>query len=143
MLNAKREGEQKKNEDFSESDISEVKLIEPLLYCLEGVAANSDHMENVIFNQSCTYTKNVATTLNRLALKALTNVFYCSEDSKDHFWKKNGHCYLLNRLNSYDEDIINDAIDLLFAFFHRKNTHVEAMAKEQNSQVITTLIKII
>jgi hypothetical protein len=64
-------------------------------------------------------------------------------DAKEIFWKKNGHISMLSRMNSYDEEVMNDAIDLLFAFFHRKNSHLEDLAKAYDFYVIKTLLKII
>jgi hypothetical protein len=51
----------------------------------------------------------------------------------------------LNRLNSYDEEVMNDSIDLLYAFFyrHRISTHLEDLAKFEGFYIIETLQKII
>jgi len=73
--------------------------------------------------------KVINNTLTRLAIKALTNLFFMSEDSKEIFWQKNGINYLLMILNSYDEELIDDGLYLLYAFVIYKSDNVSKLAK--------------
>ena len=83
----------------------------------------------------------INTTLTRLAINALTNLFFSSEDSKEIFWQKKGINGLLMILNSYDEEIVDDGLKLLHAFVIRKSDNVSKIAKEQDFAIVKSLLK--
>ena len=76
-------------------------------------------------------------------MTALTNLFKYSEDSKEIFMQKGGIEFLLQKLRSKQEKVLEVALKLLLALIHKGDMQAKKIAMRNDFQTIQVLVEIL